>query len=219
MEKSKYNLTDYVFVPIDVPKIDFDRTELCAWFDSKKAEVDKERYDFIKPIDFPWNVVQIRPDWLKPKADEIPGSGWEPEFIERFPNFKEVIENLPFDKIIRVYILEQFKEVLPHKDVSKEKDPLLGPSTFRCPIVFDEPGSTFYFIKDSDPAAEIYPSFPDNHPYWFCMNNYTAKHGSHPPSLGKRKLMLCIWGEVNVTKFVNFISDNISKYSEYCIKV
>ena len=213
------DLKEYIFTPLELPTIKFNRSDLLSWFDLKKAAVDDDRYEFVKQIETPWHVVQIRPDWLTPNTDEIPGSGWDPDFVERFPHFKTIIETLPFDKIIRVYILEQHKEVRPHRDVSKEKDDTLGPSTFRCPIVFDEPKSTFYFLKDSDPSTEIYPSFPDDHNHWFCMNNYNAKHGSHMPTNNNRKLMLCIWGEVNKDRFIKFITQNIEQYKNYCITV
>ncbi|MFA5489571.1 MAG: hypothetical protein WC284_10175 [Candidimonas sp.] len=206
------SLSDIVYTPLDLPKLIVDRDVICNYYDERKTVADN---DFLEKVNYPWWVVHIRPDWIKPKKNEIHGSGWDEDFRTLFPNVVDVVESLPFSFINRVYLLEQLKEVPPHKDISKETDPTLGPSTFRCPIVHEDPENTFYFIRDGH-DEELYPRLPDE-TNWFSMSNYTAKHGSHIPSQGKRKLMMCVWGKVDVEKYKNLINRSVNRYSEYVI--
>jgi hypothetical protein len=199
------NLEKYVFVPLDLPTIEFNRDELCAYYDQHKIILDQPEYDNLVGLHWPWYGLHIK------RSDE-----WNQDFCNTFRNFFPILSMLPFVQC-NIGILQQFKPVLPHKDESRDLYKDLGPTSFRCPIIFDEPASTFYFLKDSDPTVEIYPTFPVGHSRWFAMNNYNAKHGSHMPSLGKRKLMLCIWGVVNPASFTSLINRSINLYKDYCI--
>ncbi len=89
-----------------------------------------------------------RTGWGRRRERSLDRAG-DPVFRENFPQFVKQIEGFPFQKIDRIYILEQVKEVKAHQDVSREDDLNLGPSTFRCPIVNDAPDRTFYLMKGS----------------------------------------------------------------------
>lgn len=205
------NIENYIFVPLDIPNFNIDINEFLNFFDSKKALIKTDIND-LKNIELPWNIYYLRNNDLKPIDNEIPGSGWHDDIRQKFHNFIDVVETLPFESIQRVYVLEQFKEVNPHQDVSRELDPKLGPSTFRYSLLNDEPTTTFYLLKENGDI--IFPKLPKD-TRWFGMNNYKAKHGSYLPT--KRKLMFCIWGKVHEGKFLELLTKSIKKYQDYCI--
>ena len=197
------DLQKYIFVPLDLPVIKIDRERFCDYYDQNK---------------FPFATVSKDYDrhnnWFALYAKT--GQSWNQELCEMFPDFLSVLQNLPFVNTT-ICILEQFNPVLPHKDSNRAWEGHLGPSSFRYPIIIDEPERTFYFLKDDEPNVEIYPTWPPNHSRWFSMNQHISLHGSHMPSSGKRKLMLCVWGFINKPAMVELISHSIDKYKDYCI--
>jgi hypothetical protein len=199
------DLKKYVFVPLDLPTIEFDRNQLCEYYDQHKIILNQPEYDNLVGLHWPWYGLHIKRN-----------NEWNTDFCNTFKDFFPKLSMLPFIQC-KIGILEQFKPVLPHKDESRDPTQHLGPTSFRCPIIFDEPFSTFYFLKDNNPAVEIYPTFPPEHSRWFAMNNYNAMHGSHMPSQGKRKLMLCIWGWVYAPEFLDLITRSIDLYKDYCL--
>lgn len=198
-------LDRYVFVPLALPPVSFDRDELCTWYDSNKHILGTVGDDTRKGLHYPWYCANIKS-----------GPAWNQSFIGRFPQFQPVLAQLPF-LYCRIGILEQRMEVVPHKDESRDPDSWLGPTSVRCPIIFDEPERTFYFIKDDETNREIVPTFPPAQGRWFAMNNYNAKHGSHMTSPGCRKLMLCFWGKVDPAPFTELLKQSIDLYADYCI--
>ena len=203
-----------MFVPLAIPKFAFDREELLNFFETHKS---LPNYSFLKEIDEPWFAYEARAQHFSSKSSHVKGSGWDPEFCSAFPQIVDTVERLPFQGIDRVYFLQQRKEVRAHRDVSKEDDPLLGPSTFRCPIINDEPESTFYLSPLDRPEETIFPQLPSE-TQWFGMNNYNARHGSLMPSPGAQKLMLCIWGRVNRKSWWQLLERSVETYPEHCLK-
>jgi len=205
--------TDYIYVPLDIAKFAFDRDQLLDFFERRKTI---PQYSFLKEIDEPWYALEARTKDFARAATEIAGSGWDPEFKSIFPQIVSTVESLPFEHVERVYFLEQRKEVKAHRDVSKEEDSLLGPSTFRCPIINDEPDRTFYLTSLENPERIIFPKLPAE-TQWFGMNNYNARHGSFMPSAGAKKLMLCVWGRVNREAWLQLLERSVSLYSQHCL--
>lgn len=209
------NPVDYVFVPLEIPKFEFNPDLLFTFFERHKSI---PQYDFLKEIDDPWFAYEARAKDHPARAAEIPGSGWDTEFREAFPQIVATVEKFPFQQIERVYFLQQRKEVRAHRDVSKEDNSLLGPSTFRCPIINDEPEKTFYLEPISQEKKCIFPKMPPD-TQWFGMNNYSARHGSFMPSPTAKKLMFCVWGKLEHTSWFNLLERSIKRYPKYCISV
>jgi len=211
---STEKFTDYIFTPLDIPKFNFDKDHLLDFFEQNKSVPN---YDYLQKIENPWFVYEARRKEFASIPEEINGSGWDPSFKETFPQIVKTIEGLPFQYIERVYFLQQKIEVQAHRDVSREKDESLGPSTFRCPIINEQPESTFYLSPLSNEEFKFFPKMPLE-TQWFGMNNYNAKHGSFLPTGDAKKLMLCVWGQVEPQAWFSLLERSINKYEEYCFK-
>ena len=198
-------LQKFIFVPLDLPAISFDRNALLDYYDREKYALDSSKYHFLASLYYPWYCLHLKQN-----------NQWNWPFMKQFPDFMVKLIALPFLKS-SIGILEQRKVVMAHKDQSRDIAEHLGPSSFRCPIIFDEPDNTFYFIKDKNPRKKIAPSFPTDHSKWFAMNNYNAMHGSYMTSPGKRKLMLCVWGIVDPDRYSSLVLHSILKYRDHCI--
>jgi hypothetical protein len=202
---------DYIFVPLDVPKLEFDRNRLLNFYDSKKVRITE---GLAAPLNFPWNIVFL---W------ERGATTWNEYALDYFPNLLEVFDQLPHLSIDNVALLEQLMEVKVHCDVSKEPYPDLGPASYRCMLINDEPSNTFYFRKgvrweDNLGDSFMFPYWPETSNF-FAMNNYNSMHGSfmlrRPES---RKIMLTVWGRVDREKHFKLIARSIEKYNTYVIK-
>ena len=202
---------DYYFIPLDIPLLEYNRNEILTFFDNNKVRVDDP---VSEPLGQPWNIV-----WLW-KRDQVIFEN----FVEGlFHNIYDVFGELPHDYINNVALLEQVIDVKPHCDVSKEVNVGLGPSSYRCMLLNDEPNSTFYFRegirwKDTLQTKEIYPVLPAN-TNCFTINNYITMHGSHMPTNPlSRKIMLTVWGNVHKLKHYNLLKRSIEKNKEFCLQ-
>lgn len=199
---------DYFFVPLDVPKLEFDRNELLEFYDTNKVHLIDP---VSEPLGNPWNIV-----WLWDRGEII----FNDKVSRLFPNLFEVFGVLPHNYINNIALLEQVAEVKPHCDVSKEIDVELGPSSYRCMLVNDEPTKTFYFKRGvrwegTLQDKEIYPTLPKDTNF-FAINNYNAMHGSHMPT--QRKIMLTIWGQVSPMRHYTLLQRSEKRFQEYCLR-
>jgi hypothetical protein len=197
-----------IFVPLDLPPLGFDRTEFLEWFDARKQRGMEE---YVRKIGYPWNVVWL----LSPE--------YQPELLESpLRNLPELLKQLPHRLIQRIYLLEQLIEVPHHRDVSREEQVELGPSTYRNMLINDAIDSTFYYLrgteyrKNLDPTP-IFPKFPPD-TRWFAHNNYASHHGSFMPPESVRKVLLCIWGQVEPLSHLALIEQSRQKYPEFVIE-
>lgn len=199
---------DIIFVPLDLPPLEFDRNELLGWFDARKARGMEE---YVKKIGYPWNVV-----WLKSPEHQ-------PELLESpIRNLSSALSLLPHIEIKRIYLLEQLIEVPHHRDVSREDRVELGPSTYRNMLINDALDSTFYYHRGTewrgnlDTSSPIFPKFPPD-TTWFAHNNFNSQHGSFMPPEGARKVILCFWGVVDSLSHLALIEKSRQKYPEYVL--
>jgi hypothetical protein len=197
-----------IYVPLNLPPLDFDREEFLTWFDQKKARGMEE---YVASIGYPWNVVWL----LSPEH--------QPELLLDTPirNLLLALKALPHRTIRRVYLLEQLVEVPHHADISREDDPSLGPSTYRNMMINDAPESTFYYLRGnrSEGTVEpepIFPRLPEG-TRWFAHNNYKSRHGSFMPPEGARKVIFCVWGEVDPLQHNVLLQQSVLQYPEYVI--
>ena len=196
---------DFIFVPLDLPQIEFDRSEFLDWFDARKTRGMEE---YVRKIGYPWNVV-----WLKSPEHQ-------PELLDSpLRNLPECLGELPHIEIKRLYLLEQLIEVPHHRDVSREDRVDLGPSTYRNMLINDALDSSFYYLRGTDyrqnlESTPIHPKFPDD-TRWFAHNNFTSHHGSFMPRPEQRKVLLCVWGTVDPDAHFNLLGRSRAKYEEY----
>lgn len=199
---------NYYFIPLDIPRLEFDRERLLDFYDEKKIRLIDP---VSEPLGNPWNIV-----WLWDRGDTI----FQKEISALFVNLYEVFNHLPHKYINNIALIEQVLEVKAHSDVSKETDTTLGPSSYRCMLINDEPNKTFYFREGirwegTLQDKEIYPTMPKTTNF-FAINNYNAMHGSHMPT--KRKILLTVWGKVDQSKHYDLLQRSVKKYEEFCLK-
>lgn len=195
-------------VPVDLPELRFYRESLLMWHDDRKVRVDEK---YTAEIDNPWWVSFIR--------DTDRGIDYD----RTCPiwNLKDVLRFLPHTTMKRIYLLEQIIDVQPHRDVSREDRPELGPSTYRNLIIDDTNGNSFYYLRGTRARQnrsdeKVFAKLPSS-TRWFVHNNYSAEHGAILPPDGARKLMLCFWGTVDVDFHTHLVQDGMKKYAEYVI--
>lgn len=202
---------NYYFIPLDVPILEYNRDKILLFFDKNKHRMIDP---ISEPLNNPWNIL-----WLWKRNAVI----FEDFVSELFPNIFNVIGSLPHDYINNIALLEQVIDVKPHCDVSKEIDVELGPSSYRCMLINDEPEHTFYFREgvrwqNTLQDTEIYPKLPKS-TNCFAINNYITMHGSHMPISSKsRKIMLTIWGNVHPMKHYNLLNRSVKKYKDLCLQ-
>ncbi len=196
-----------IFLPLEIPPLEFNRRSLETWYDANKTRGMEE---YVAKIGYPWNVV-----WLR---DEDKGIEWREDIETIFPNFYNCLSYLPHQIFRKVYILEQVIDVEPHRDVSREDDESLGPSTYRAMLINDDP-ETFYYLRGpnkDDDMTRHYPTFP-RPGMWFVHNNYNSRHGARMPVLPNRKLIFCVWGNVERAPHEKLVEISYEKYQEYAL--
>ena len=199
---------NYFFIPLDIPKLEFDRDKLLEFYDENKYRLTDP---VCEPLGNPWNIL-----WLWDRGEII----FNEKVEKLFHNLYFVFGQLPHYYINNVALLEQVSEVKAHCDVSKEIDVTLGPSSYRCMLINDEPKKTFYFKRGvrwdgTLQNEEIYPTLPKETNF-FAINNHNAMHGSHMPT--QRKIILTVWGKVRELKHRNLLARSVEKYKEYCLQ-
>ncbi len=184
-----------IYLPVAVPRLEFDPIQLCEWYDQNKTRGYEE---YVKSIGYPWNVI-----WLR---DLDKGLVERADTLSMFPNFYQCLQTLPHVTIRKMYILEQVIDVEPHRDISREDDPSLGPSTYRC-MLLGQPKSLYYLRgAEVEPGeSPLYPKF-DIPGEWFVHNNHNSRHGAIKPPDGQRKLILCVWGVVDRDKHFELLA-------------
>lgn len=194
-----------IFLPLDLPKLEFNREILLTWYDRNKTRGYEE---YVKSIGYPWNVI-----WLRDLDKNLE---WRDDLDQVFPNLQQVLAHLPHETIRKMYVLEQVIDVEPHRDVSREDDPELGPSTYRAMLINDY-SKTLYYLRgaETDPGeSPLYPKFPEPG-MWFVHNNFSSRHGAKMPPAGARKLILCVWGRVDKQKHIELVGRSYTHYGNW----
>lgn len=202
---------DINFLPLDLPYASCDPKAIKAFIDTRGKRTD---YSWTKQVNDPWRHVVVRVPEIAPDLNEIPGSGWRPDFKKRFPNVVKVVEMMPYNRIDYVYILEQIIEVKPHLDVAS-KNPLENqePATYRITLLMED-DKTFYICNDTECNEITYPTFPKETNSW-VFSNKNFMHGSKLSSTSARKVLLAVGGELNLEKHIELLNQSYTKYSMY----
>lgn len=200
------------FIPLDLPYVYCDPKNIKDYMDHNSTRTE---YEWTEKVQHPWNHVIVRAPTIRDRSKRIPGSGWRPDFKELFPEVVEAVEQLPYEKITYVYILEQCIEVPPHFDYTGRcSDSLLEPASYRISLLMEDQ-ETFYICDDKECTSHRYPVFPKSTNTWAFSNKETM-HGSLMPAKGKRKILLSIGhGTLDKAKHFELINQSILKYQKY----
>jgi len=185
-----------------------DIQELLVWHDNNKTILDNRGGEGLY---FPWVHTKIRDVELTESNSlvinsTIPGSPWNREFVETFPNLVELFDSLPFEKIYRIVLLETIKECVPHIDLSSlfYQDNTLEPCNYRMtlresshsqgfyvqPIPEEEFGTGARKERTSKYTKQHYHPTLGN---WWVLNNWCCQHGSDWKE-GDQKVLVSVQG-------------------------
>ena len=146
-------------------------------------------------------------------------NGWDPKFIQTYPHEHDILNNLPYEKLIRIYFFRQIKELDPHTDI------VTGlytdyPSAVRFWVINAELDTTFFFIKTNPCGNTIkkFPTYPSDSRWW-AMNSTSLSHGSHMPETSKEKIIMGIYGIPKQQEFIQLLQDSHCKYPEYVLSL
>lgn len=173
-----------------LPKLSLDRvSDLLQWHDKEKTLLENKGsvmlynpwlHSKIRDIDQLDNNIEIK--------NSIPGAKWNKKFVDEFPELVDYFNCLPIKNIVRILILETFKECVPHIDLSGINLNFIEPSSYRMmlrnntqkgfyvqPIPKEEFGTGIRKEKSS-PYDKIYyrPLIGE----WWLLNNWCCQHGS-----------------------------------------
>ena len=208
-------MTRVTYTPLDVPYVECDGDTIKRYMDKRSSRTD---YSWTEDIDQPWNHVIVRSPRVPVLEDEIPGSGWRPDFKRLFPTVVSAVESLPYTSISYVYLFEQVIPVKPHYDhVGKNSNTHLEPASYRITLLMEDE-EAFYICNDTECSTYTHPRYPTDTNTW-AFSNETRPHGSLMPKQGKRKILLIVGGGVlNENVHNELLNRSIAKYSDYVIK-
>jgi hypothetical protein len=202
---------------------------LLSWHDSNKTLL-KNKGSI--GLDNPWVHTKIRDSDLtgnyKTLKDSIPGSPWNVDFINNFPDLIKIFDSLPLKVIHKIVILETIKECVSHIDGSSGlyKDKSFEPCNYRMLLRKSQSSQGFYLQGISpekfgcNPEKEIDSHYPKEYYQpaigkWWVLNNWCCQHGSDWQS-GDQKVLISVLGvpALSHKKIVTSLS-NIILHPDY----
>ena len=209
LSRNNLKMVSYIDIePLSQPVID----RLLEWHDNNKAIYNTQS---TMELGYPWNHSIIRAKSGHEHINMVPldygivGSRWNKEFVDMFPEIVEHFNNLPFDAISAIVLLETVKECPAHMDASKldnYRDVTLEPCNYRMTIrhsnspgfwvaPLDESRWGIRWMLDSSVKMEWAPEIGR----WWALNNHVNSHGSHWEQ-GDKKVIVSVQGTPNSEK-------------------
>jgi hypothetical protein len=196
-------------------------TKLLDWHDSNKDRLDNLGAEALRQ---PWIASKIRDFDFNLKSPTlaktvIPGNPWNSDFIMRFPELVTIFNNLPFQRIERILLLQNTKFCDSHNDQSKflYSDNHIEPCNYRLTLrdskksrgFFVQPKpfnswGTQHAIKNQNLPLVHWNAKPG---YWWVLNNFCCQHGSDWQE-GDDKVILSIQGTPDPEKHLALLKDS-----------
>jgi hypothetical protein len=211
-------MTSYVNLP---PLSEEHIMSLLAWHDStKKTLINPGAIALQKP----WLGSRIRDfkeNFKSPMevVDGIPGNPWNSDFVNRFPDLVKIFNNLPFDRIEKILLLQNNKFCQSHNDQSSflYDDIATEPCNYRLTLRRST-ASEGFFVQPK--PVESWGSanallfrglrrfFWDARPgHWWTLNNFCCQHGSDWKE-GDDKVIISIQGTPNREKHLELLKNS-----------
>jgi hypothetical protein len=217
---ARHNLimTSYVNLP---PLSDEHITTLLAWHDSTKETLSNPGAVALKQ---PWIASKIR-DFAEnlesptTVVSSIPGNPWNFDFISRFPEIAKIFNSLPFDKIERIYLLQNNKFCESHNDQSSflYDEFSIEPCNYRMTLRGSKVSKGFFVqpkpfkswgsadaLKNQGLPVFYWNAKPG---YWWTLNNFCCQHGSDWKR-GDDKVIISIQGTPNTEKHLELLKNS-----------
>lgn len=205
------DLTNILFLPIDLPKLSLDRDKVLEYFNLKKEPHQD------------WN-------WVNFKKYNQP---IDADLVNIFPGIETCLRALPFtdyDNNLHIDFREQVVYNRPHQDpIAKSLvDSSLGPTAYKNLVMRDKLES-FYLLPqstnptitqyDTRPFSEFNPVYPElpEETDWFVINNHIGYHGSLlvPPKY--KKITMFFAGPIDESRHLEMIQRSFEKYKNYIV--
>ena len=216
----QYNLK--MVMAVDLPELPQHLISgILEWHDSKKKLLNNSGAAGIK---YPWISSHIRDnvDIANPVnlKETIPGSPWNKEFVELFPDAIPFFNNLPLINIERIVLLESTKPVPVHVDRSKLhfRSNILEPTSYRMYLRNAEKSNGFYVQSkpmrewgspnaigmDSVGHEHMTQPLPKNFwkispGKWWLLDNFCTQHGADWKE-GDDKVIISVQGRIDPAK-------------------
>lgn len=134
---------------------------------------------------------------------------WDQKIEKYFPEIKNTILKLPFNKLTHINLLKQVNDVPPHIDYDKDETVFNNEFCYKWLLI---PGKEKSFFIDD--TQEKYITTPNKHNI-FVIPETKIKHGAK--NTNKNKIIISIFGELNIEKSNNLIKKSYEKFKEYTI--
>lgn len=189
----------------NLPKLSLDQVELLLeWHEREKTLLENKGSIMLYN---PWYKSTIRDidqiDNCVNIENSIQGPAWNKNFVDNFPELVNYFNCLPIKNIIRILILETYKECVSHIDMSGINLDFIEPSSYRMmlknntkkgfyvqPIPKEEFGSGIR-KEHTSPYEKIYYKPPIGE--WWLLNNWCCQHGSNWET-GDKKVLISVQG-------------------------
>jgi hypothetical protein len=184
-------------------------------------------------LKYPWISTHIRdntsidnPIQLK---NTIPGSPWNSEFVDLFPDAIEFFECLPLLNIERIVLLESIKPVMSHVDKSKSHCPnnILEPASYRM-YLNDATESDGFYVQPKpiaewgnhraiSSASQGYEYLTEPLPFrfwktdigkWWALDNFCSQHGSFYKE-GDNKVIISVQGKIDASRHSKLLDNSV----------
>jgi len=207
--KNNLKMVSYIDVdPLSQTVID----SLLEWHDGNKELFNA---DATKQLGYPWDHSTIREQYGHDHLNMIdlgygiPGSKWNQGFVDKFPALVDYFNNMPFDKISAIVLLETIRECPAHVDQSKlgnYKDVTLEPCNYRMTI--RQSNSLGFWVSPMNESrwgirwmldSSIKMLWTAEVGRWWVLNNHVNSHGSYWEH-GDRKVIVSIQGTPNTER-------------------
>lgn len=208
---------EYIYMPLDVPKIIPDNQEefVKFYFDNAKT-MSKLRPDATSDQ---WiTPTYLTVDSAPTRSCSLPKNiNYVPDLNIKFKSITEqILEYLPF-KNVTFKLWSSFGSQGWHRDISCMAD---VPSQFRIMLYETNPEPTLYLkrdIPDQGPVDEIFKFMPYTDTNTFVWNNLRSVHCSKFTK-GYTKILLIINeidSEIDWNKYEILLEKSIEKYKDY----
>jgi hypothetical protein len=219
-----YKYRDIRWLPLDIPKIEFDDIEeFKHLWEKESVNIVRVKPDVAEPWskeDHPfkgessWNVPSFRGLHLFENKKIAPISGdsfcgklYEGNNRQLKRILEQVFDYFPIHTMFSVFIWQSTREIKPHRDRG---------FFWKCPTEFrvmlhDENDQPTLYVADVENKDIHYVDCPEE-TNSFCWSNGTQIHGSD--YYGKKKWILCIAGAQNSVESDKLFRRSIDKYRD-----
>lgn len=216
MQELEQQFGKYILVPLDIePIVPNDMEAFRAWFDKHGKPISKRRADaaggFLTKTAPLFKSISNYPGGVNPIWDH----NLRLDMYVKFPELRELVMQLPFDKPVLFSLWSSLRTVNRHRDEGPWND---LPCSFRS-MIFDENTEPTLYVSEAVPGQKTGPKhFIQKYEGTnsFAWNNLRAEHGS--TWLGKEKILLIVasmtTSQMNMNKYGDLIERSIKKYND-----